>query len=73
MEQEPERQQLMQRSWRSGTYWLALHGLLSLLSYRTQDHLIRVVRPHNHLGPPTSITNSGMLYRLTFSLRYFLN
>ena len=32
------RQELMQRPWRGATYLLALHGLLSLLSYRTQDH-----------------------------------
>jgi hypothetical protein len=31
------RQELMQRLWRGTSYWLAPHGLLSLLSYRTQD------------------------------------
>jgi len=30
------RQELMQRPWRGAAYWLALHGLLSLLSYRTR-------------------------------------
>ena len=28
-------QKLMQSPWRSPAYWLALHGLLSLLSYST--------------------------------------
>ena len=32
------RQELMQRLWKDGDYWLASHGLYSLLSYRTQDH-----------------------------------
>jgi hypothetical protein len=32
----------MQRPWRDAAYWLAPHGLLSLLSYRTQDHQPRI-------------------------------
>jgi hypothetical protein len=28
----------MQRPWRGAAYWLASLGLLSLLSYRTQDY-----------------------------------
>jgi hypothetical protein len=32
------RQELMQRPWRRATYWLVLLELLSLLSYRAQDH-----------------------------------
>ena len=32
------KQELMQRPWRDVPYWLASPGLLSLLSYRTQDH-----------------------------------
>jgi hypothetical protein len=35
------RQELMQRPWRSAAYWLALHVLLCLFSYTTQDHLQR--------------------------------
>jgi hypothetical protein len=31
------KQELMQRPWRDVLYWLACSGLLSLLSYRTQD------------------------------------
>jgi hypothetical protein len=32
------KQELMQRQWRDVLYWLASPGLLSLLSYRTQDY-----------------------------------
>ena len=37
----PWRQKLMQRPWRGVAYWFALHGLVSLLSYRTEDHQAR--------------------------------
>jgi hypothetical protein len=43
--------------WRGAAYWLAPHGLLSLLSYRTQDHLLRDGPTDNGLGLPTSITH----------------
>ena len=32
------KQELMQRPWRDISYWLASPGLLSLFSYRTQEH-----------------------------------
>ena len=51
------RQELMQRPWRDVTYWIASPGLLSLLSYRTQDYQLRVGTTHNGLGPPPLITN----------------
>jgi hypothetical protein len=51
------RQELMQRPWRGAAYWLASPGLLSLLSYRTQDHQARDGTTHNGLGPPHLITN----------------
>jgi hypothetical protein len=51
------RQELMQRPGRDAAYWLAPHGLLSLLSYRTQVHQLRHDPTHNRLGPPPSITN----------------
>jgi hypothetical protein len=38
-------------------YWLALQGLLSLLSYITQGHLDRNNIPHSGLGPPILIIN----------------
>lgn len=36
------RQELVQRPWRRVASWLAPHGLLSLLFYRTQDHQPKV-------------------------------
>jgi hypothetical protein len=43
------KQELMQRPWRDVLYWLASPGLLSLLSYRTQDNKPRDGTTHN--GP----------------------
>jgi hypothetical protein len=43
------KQELMQRPWRDVTYWIASSGLLSLLSYRTQDYQPRVGPTHK--GP----------------------
>ena len=51
------RQELMQRPWRGAAYWLAPHGLLSLLSYRNLDHQPRDGITHNSLGPPPSVTS----------------
>ena len=36
---------------------VALHSLLSLLSYRTQNHQPRDAPTHNGLAPPSLITN----------------
>ena len=47
----------MQRPWRDAAYWLAPHGLLSLLSYRNLDHQPRDGITHNSLGPPPSVTS----------------
>jgi hypothetical protein len=43
------KQELMQRPRRDVTYWLASPGLLSLLSYRTQDYQPR--DDPTHKGP----------------------
>jgi hypothetical protein len=51
------RQKLMQRSWKGVTYWLASLGLLSLVSYRTQDYQHRDDTTYNALVPPSFITN----------------
>jgi hypothetical protein len=40
----------MQRPWRAAAYLLAPHCLLSLLSYRTQDHQPRDGTIHNGLA-----------------------
>jgi hypothetical protein len=45
----------MQRPWRDIPYWLASPGLLSLLSYRTQDYQPRDGTTTR--GPPHLITN----------------
>ena len=47
------RQELMERPWRNAAYWLAPHGLLSLLSYSTQDHQPRSGTAHSALYPFT--------------------
>ena len=46
------RQELIQRLWMGDAFWLAPKGLLSLLSYRSQDHQPRDGTTHNGLGPP---------------------
>jgi hypothetical protein len=51
------RQELMQRTWRGDAYWLASPGLLSLLSYRTQDYQPRDGPTHNGLVAPPLITH----------------
>ena len=40
----------MQTPWTGAAHWLALHGLLSLLSYRTQNHQPRDGTAHSGLG-----------------------
>jgi patatin-like phospholipase/acyl hydrolase len=49
------RQEWMQKPWRNAAYWFASPGLLSLLSYRTQDYQLRDGTAHNGLGPPPLI------------------
>jgi hypothetical protein len=44
------KQELMQRPWRDVLYWLASPGLLSLLSYRTQDYQPRVCSTYRDLS-----------------------
>ena len=51
------RQELMQKLWRGATYQLAPHGLLRLLSYRTQDTQLKDGATRNGLCPSLSITN----------------
>jgi len=51
------RQELIQKPWRGIAYWLAPHGLFSLLSYRTQDYLPRDGITHKGLGPPSLVAN----------------
>ena len=46
------KQKLVQRPWRDAAYWFASPGLLSLVSYRTQNYQPRDGTTHNGLGPP---------------------
>jgi hypothetical protein len=46
------KQELMQRPWKDVPYWLASPGLLSLLSYRTQDYQPRDGTNHNEPSHP---------------------
>lgn len=46
------------RTWLRGHGGVQLTGLLSLLSYRTQDHQLRDCTIQNGLGLPPSISNS---------------
>jgi hypothetical protein len=48
------KQELMQRPWRDVLYWLSSPGLLSLLSYTTQDYQPRDGTTHS--GPSPLIT-----------------
>lgn len=57
-----QRQVLKQRPWRGALYWLAPHGLLSLLSNTTQDHRQGGGTAHSGLGPLTWIFNKYMPY-----------
>jgi hypothetical protein len=50
-------QELKMEPLRNSAYLIVPCGLLSLLSYTTQDHLLRVGTTHNELGSPTSIIN----------------
>lgn len=45
-----------ERPWRGAAYWFAPHGLLSLLSYGTQDHHQSLIK--------------NMPFRLAYSLIY---
>jgi len=53
--------ELMQRPWRRDAFWLASPGLLSLFSYKTQDHQPRDGTTHNGLGPLSLITEKNAL------------
>jgi hypothetical protein len=49
LKQVRKQELMMQRPWRDVLYWLASPGLLSLLSYRTQDYQPR--DGPTHKGP----------------------
>jgi hypothetical protein len=64
------KQELMQRPWRDVPYWLVSSGLLSLLSYRTQDY--QPMDGTTHKGPsPLSLIEKMPYSRISW--RHFLN
>lgn len=62
-----------QRSWRNAAYWLAIPGLLSLLSFVTQDHEPVVALPRVGWALPYRSLIKKTHYRLAYrqSGRYF--
>jgi hypothetical protein len=64
------RQELTQRPWRGVAYWLASHGLRSLLFYTTQNHQLRDGPTHKGLGPPHQSLIKKMPYRLATAQSY---
>ena len=53
----------MQKPWRAAAYWLAPHGLLSLLSYRTRYSIA-----HSELdSSPMSLAYRPVLWRYVLS------
>ena len=48
---QARKQELVQRPWRDVLYWLISTGLLSMLSYRTQDYQPRDGTTHNGPSP----------------------
>lgn len=60
------RQELMPRPYRNASYWLAPHGFLNLLSYRTQDHQPRGDPTYDGLGPPPSIPHQWPIKKLPY-------
>jgi hypothetical protein len=70
------RQELMQRLQRGAAYWLLRHGLLNLLSSKTQDYQPRNGTTHKGLGPPQQSLIKKTPHRhiyIQILWRYFLN
>lgn len=65
------RLELIQKSWRSTTYWLAHPGFLSLLPYSTLYHQARVVPPTVSWILPHQSSDQNTHY--SFAHRPFLN
>ena len=66
----------MQRPWRGASYWLAPHGLLSLLFYSTQDYQPMGGTTQRGLGSAHQSLIKKMPYKHAYSQvlwRHFLN
>jgi hypothetical protein len=53
----------VQKPWRKTVYWRVSHGLFSLLSHTTQDHLPRGDTAHSGLGLPYQSAMKKMLHK----------
>ena len=58
----------MQRAQQDTAYWLTPHGLLSLISYRTQDTSLEMAPPTMSSALPHQSLIKIMFYRLVYSL-----
>ena len=69
------RQELMQKPWRGAAYWLAPHGLFSLLSYRTRTTSPGVAPPTMGWALPCQSLIKKMFYRRLqpYIWNHFLN
>lgn len=63
-------QDLIERLWRGNDYYLPPHGLLILISSRTQKNLHWSDTTQNMLGLPLSTTNKEIIWSLR---RHFLS
>ena len=70
----------MQRSWRSAAHLLALHGLLNLLSYKTQGHHPRDDPHKTDWAIPHQSSHYSLIKKMPYTLfyrpmlgRHFLN
>lgn len=71
-----DRNWLKQRSQINAVYWIALHGMFSLLSYIPQDYQARGGTIYNQLAHPTSIINKENTLQTCLQeiwQRHFLN
>lgn len=59
-------QQERQEPWRKAVYWLAFHGLLSLLSYTIHDHLPRCGTTHSVQSLSPQLLTKRTPHRLAY-------
>lgn len=60
----PRKQELMQKPWRNGAYWLASSRLISHLSYIAQANLHRDGTTHSGLRCSTIISNQEIIAQI---------
>jgi hypothetical protein len=66
------RQKLIQRLWRDAAYWISSHGLLILLSYRTQDYHPKGWQHPQWAGPSSPCSLIEKIPYSWISWRHFL-